>query len=87
MTSLSKKFERLKEIPSEHGINPSLPLPEQDPSLPQAERGRQLNWNPRFASLVLSVIAVFLKKVSDIDKVETESFLGYMVMAGNVKTL
>ncbi|GJU77687.1 hypothetical protein Tco_1274757 [Tanacetum coccineum] len=61
MTSLSKKFERLKEIPGEHGINPSLPLPEQDPSLPQAKRGRQLNWNLRFASLVLSVIAVFLK--------------------------
>ncbi|GKG57147.1 hypothetical protein Tco_0584573, partial [Tanacetum coccineum] len=29
MTSLSKKYERLKEILGELGINPTLPLPEQ----------------------------------------------------------
>ncbi|GJX12639.1 hypothetical protein Tco_0204397 [Tanacetum coccineum] len=33
MQSLSKKYERVKEIPGELGINPTLPLPEQYPSL------------------------------------------------------
>ncbi|GKG11728.1 hypothetical protein Tco_0345965, partial [Tanacetum coccineum] len=33
MTSLGKKYERLKVIPGEIRINPSLPVPEQVPSL------------------------------------------------------
>ncbi|GJX17138.1 hypothetical protein Tco_0217970 [Tanacetum coccineum] len=38
MTSLSKKYERMKEIPNEVGLNLTLPLPEQDPSLPKRKR-------------------------------------------------
>ncbi|GKD91059.1 hypothetical protein Tco_1366566 [Tanacetum coccineum] len=38
MTSLSNKYKRLKEISGELGINPSLPLPRQDPSLPSSRK-------------------------------------------------
>ncbi|GJY68812.1 hypothetical protein Tco_0471794 [Tanacetum coccineum] len=38
MTSLSKKYERLKEIPNELGLNITLSLPEHDTSLPKRKR-------------------------------------------------
>ncbi|GJV75097.1 hypothetical protein Tco_1506681 [Tanacetum coccineum] len=38
MTSLRNKYERLKQIPGELGLILSLPIPEQDPSLPKRKR-------------------------------------------------
>ncbi|GKA34676.1 hypothetical protein Tco_0721105 [Tanacetum coccineum] len=115
MTSLSKKYERLKEIPGELGINPSLPLSEQVPSLPSSKKRKALEFDPeiRIAGLECNrsllegiqfvnnkvvetpkhgiiFIDVFgdqaFQRVSDIHKVEVESLLGYMVMAGNIRT-
>ncbi|GKB55437.1 hypothetical protein Tco_0906190 [Tanacetum coccineum] len=53
MESLSKKYERLKEIPVEHGIKPSFPLPKQDPSLSSSRKRKQIELEPevRIASL------------------------------------
>ncbi|GJX94451.1 hypothetical protein Tco_0349037 [Tanacetum coccineum] len=76
MTSLSNKYERLKEILSELGINPSLPLPEQDLSLSLSQKRKAIELEPEA-----------FQRVSDIHKVETETLLGYMVMDGNVRTL
>ncbi|GKE18292.1 hypothetical protein Tco_1425869 [Tanacetum coccineum] len=42
MTSLSNKYKRPKEISGELGINPSLPLPGQDPSLPLSRKRKAI---------------------------------------------
>ncbi|GKC44903.1 hypothetical protein Tco_1062625 [Tanacetum coccineum] len=51
MQALSKKYERIKEIPGELGINPSLP--EQDPSLSSSQKRKtlELEHGVRIASL------------------------------------
>ncbi|GJX91451.1 hypothetical protein Tco_0344777 [Tanacetum coccineum] len=46
MKSLCKKYERLKEIPGELGINSSFPLPEQDPSLSLSRKRKALELEP-----------------------------------------
>ncbi|GJX30057.1 hypothetical protein Tco_0238136 [Tanacetum coccineum] len=38
MTSLSNRYERLKKIPDYLGLDLTLPLPQQDPSLPRRKR-------------------------------------------------
>ncbi|GJU45669.1 hypothetical protein Tco_1202935 [Tanacetum coccineum] len=76
MTSLSNRYERLKEIPGEFGSNPSLPLPEQVHYLPSSQNRKAIELGPKFHIAGLECI----------HKVQIESLLGYMVMAGNVKT-
>ncbi|GJU67735.1 hypothetical protein Tco_1253994 [Tanacetum coccineum] len=46
MTSLSNKYVRLKEILGELGINPSIPLPEQDLSLPSNRKRKAIELEP-----------------------------------------
>nr|GEZ67028.1 protein kinase superfamily protein [Tanacetum cinerariifolium] len=46
MNSLSKKYERLKRIPKTLEINRSLPLAEQDPSLPSNEKRKAIELEP-----------------------------------------
>ncbi|GKE94587.1 hypothetical protein Tco_1579442, partial [Tanacetum coccineum] len=46
MISLSKKYDRLKEIPSKHGINPSLPAPERVPSLSSDKKRKAQELEP-----------------------------------------
>ncbi|GKD95154.1 hypothetical protein Tco_1374991, partial [Tanacetum coccineum] len=85
-TSLSKKYERLKKIPNELGLDLTLPLPEQDPSLRRRKRKAieleletyidGLHYNRRLPE----------GRVSDIQKVKTETLLGYKMVALNVKT-
>ncbi|GJU49369.1 hypothetical protein Tco_1218924 [Tanacetum coccineum] len=48
MTSLSNRYERLKEIPGEFGSNPSLPLPEQVHSLPSSQNRKAIELGPKF---------------------------------------
>ncbi|GJX40770.1 hypothetical protein Tco_0255760 [Tanacetum coccineum] len=115
MTSLSKKCEWLKEIPGELGINPSLPLPEQDLSLSSSRKRKQIELEPEVHIAGLECdrslhegfqfvnnkvietpkyeiffINVFgdeaFQRINDIHKVEVESLLGYIVMAGNINT-
>nr|GEW24349.1 putative reverse transcriptase, RNA-dependent DNA polymerase, Gag-polypeptide of LTR copia-type [Tanacetum cinerariifolium] len=80
MESLSKKYERLKEILGDLGTNPSLPPPKQVPSLSLSRKRKVLELEPE-------VRITGLLRISGIHKVEVESLLGYMVMAGNVNTL
>ncbi|GKB24047.1 hypothetical protein Tco_0863448 [Tanacetum coccineum] len=75
ITSLSKKYKRLKEIPGELIINPSLPPHEQVTSLSSSIKRKALELEPEA-----------FQRISDIHKVEVESLLGSMVMAGNVNT-
>ncbi|GKD69015.1 hypothetical protein Tco_1323105 [Tanacetum coccineum] len=77
--SLSKKYERLKEFPVKLGINPSLPLPEQVLSLSSRRKRKALE-------LESEVRIAGLECNYSHPKVEVESLLGYMVMAGNVNT-
>ncbi|GJZ54004.1 hypothetical protein Tco_0608889 [Tanacetum coccineum] len=46
MASLSKKYERLKEIYGELEITPSLPLLEQNPSLPLGQKRKAIELEP-----------------------------------------
>ncbi|GJV94041.1 hypothetical protein Tco_1541854 [Tanacetum coccineum] len=46
MTSLGKKYERLKVIPGEIGINPSLPTPKQVPSLSSGRKRKAQELEP-----------------------------------------
>ncbi|GJT28212.1 hypothetical protein Tco_0908487 [Tanacetum coccineum] len=68
MTSLSKKYDRLKVIPSELGINPTLPSCEQVLSLSLGRKRKAI------------------QRISNIHKVDVDSLLCYMVMAGNIRT-
>ncbi|GKA22684.1 hypothetical protein Tco_0708646 [Tanacetum coccineum] len=45
--SLSKKYERMKEIPGKLGINTPLPLPEQVPSLSLSKKRKALELEPK----------------------------------------
>nr|GEW18163.1 protein kinase superfamily protein [Tanacetum cinerariifolium] len=114
MTSLSNKYEILKKTLEELGLDLSILLPEQDPSLLKKNRkamelkpetynaglhcNRKLPEGVDFVkNLVIEVldhglffIDAFEKptfqRVNDIHNVETETLLGYNVMASNVKT-
>ncbi|GKA68622.1 hypothetical protein Tco_0768539 [Tanacetum coccineum] len=114
MTSLSNKYERLKKIPRELGLDESLPLFEQDPSLPRRKRKamklepktyivglhccKELPKGVKFVNNLvieqpehrLFFIDAFgeeaFQRVDDVHKVETETLLGYKMMASNVKT-
>ncbi|GJR22469.1 hypothetical protein Tco_0970996 [Tanacetum coccineum] len=46
MASLSKKYERLKEIYGELEITPPLPLLEQNPSLPLGQKRKAIELEP-----------------------------------------
>ncbi|GJX30123.1 hypothetical protein Tco_0238202 [Tanacetum coccineum] len=83
MNSLSKKYERLKKIAKSFRINKSLPLPEQDPSLPSNRKIKAIELEPDCLKPILMVCIAI--RVSDIYKVETETPLGYKMMALNVK--
>ncbi|GJR57924.1 hypothetical protein Tco_1500086 [Tanacetum coccineum] len=116
LTSLTKKYEMLMEIPGELGINPSLPLLEEDPSLSLSRKTKAFELEPEDHITGLKCnrslpegIQFMNNKVTetpehgiffidsfgdhtfqrrcDIHKVEVESLLGYIVMAGNVSTL
>ncbi|GKD64376.1 hypothetical protein Tco_1306484, partial [Tanacetum coccineum] len=83
ITSLSKKYKRLKEIPGELIINPSLPPHKQVTSLSSSRKRKALELEPE---VYIAGLEAF-QRISDIHKVEVESLLGYMVMVGNVNTL
>ncbi|GKE75695.1 hypothetical protein Tco_1537736 [Tanacetum coccineum] len=71
MESLSKKYERLKEIPGELRINPSLPSSEQVPSLSSSRKRKALELE--LEVLVLNVIEVFMKVSSFVNNNVIES--------------
>nr|GEW02515.1 protein trichome birefringence-like 19 [Tanacetum cinerariifolium] len=111
MTSLCNKYERLKKILEELGLDESLPLLEQDLSLPRKKRKemklepdtyitglhchRKMPKGVKFVNNLMIkqpehgifFIDVFgdeaFQRVDDVHKVETETFLGYKVMASN----
>nr|GEX44769.1 hypothetical protein [Tanacetum cinerariifolium] len=83
MTSLSNKYERLKKIPGELGLNLALPLPEQDPSLLKHKR-KAMKLEPK-TYIVDAFGEPAFQRVNDIQKMETETLLGNKVIASNVK--
>ncbi|GJU39034.1 hypothetical protein Tco_1191991 [Tanacetum coccineum] len=88
MNSLSKKYERLKEIPKDLNLNTTLPLPEQDPSILRRKRkATELECETYIAGLHCNrLLPKGFQIVSNIQKVETKTLLRYKIMASNVKT-
>ncbi|GJU84620.1 hypothetical protein Tco_1292166 [Tanacetum coccineum] len=79
MTYLSKRYERLKKIHEELGIQYALSVPSLNKPhpKPQEEKGSMWNWNPRSRCLGWN---------NDIHKVRVDYLVLYLVMASMVKT-
>ncbi|GJT33859.1 hypothetical protein Tco_0924278 [Tanacetum coccineum] len=75
MISFGKKYERLKVILGEIGINLSLPAPEQVPSLSSGRKRKALELEPEA-----------FQRISDIHKVDVDTLLSYLVMATSINT-
>ncbi|GKB77152.1 hypothetical protein Tco_0944047 [Tanacetum coccineum] len=86
MISLGKKYERLKVIPGEIGINPSLPVPEQVPSLSSGRKNKaqELELEGIFFIDVFGDQA--FQRIGDIHKVDVDTLLSYLMMASNINT-
>ncbi|GJU31206.1 hypothetical protein Tco_1174795 [Tanacetum coccineum] len=76
-----KFTERLKKIPQGLGLDESLPLPEQNLSLPKKKR-KAIELEPE---TYIAGLHSF-QRVNDVHNVETGTLLGYKVMVSNVKT-
>ncbi|GJU76229.1 hypothetical protein Tco_1273299 [Tanacetum coccineum] len=78
MTSLSKRYERLKKIPEELGIQSPLPalVPKQASSQTSGRKRKHIELEPE----------VKVPRWNDIHKVGVDSHVSYLVMASMVKT-
>ncbi|GJX64080.1 hypothetical protein Tco_0298423 [Tanacetum coccineum] len=79
MTSLSKRYERLKKIPEELGIQSALPAPapEQASSQTSGRKRKHMELEPEVKAF---------QRWDDIHKVGVDSLVSYLVMALMVKT-
>ncbi|GKA42651.1 hypothetical protein Tco_0735311 [Tanacetum coccineum] len=88
VTSPSKKYDRLKVIPSELGINQTLHSPEQALSLSsrvQFVNNKVIEY-PKHGIFFIDVFGdQAFQRISVIHKVDVDSLLSYMVMAGNIR--
>ncbi|GKA71430.1 hypothetical protein Tco_0777569 [Tanacetum coccineum] len=77
------KYERLKVIPGEIRINPSLPVPEQVPSLSSGRKrkAQELELEGIFFIDVFGDQA--FQRISDIHKADVDTLLSYLMMAIN----
>ncbi|GJS11358.1 hypothetical protein Tco_0368154 [Tanacetum coccineum] len=72
MTSLGKRYDRLKKIPEEFGIQSALPA---------------LHLKSLFPTLRKKKKANAFQMISDINNVGVETLITYLVMASNITTL
>ncbi|GJR31944.1 hypothetical protein Tco_1108176 [Tanacetum coccineum] len=99
MTSLSKRYERLKKIPKELGIQHALPAPvrEQASSQTLGRKRKHIELEPEIKNMVIEEpeYGIFFTDVfgdqafqrwSDIDKVGMEALVSYLVAASMVKS-
>ncbi|GJR05037.1 hypothetical protein Tco_0528021 [Tanacetum coccineum] len=94
MTSLSKRYERLKKIPEELRIQSALPAPahEQTPSQTLGRKRKHIELEPetRIPGLecnrALPENVAFVNNMSGIDKVGMEALVSYLVAASMVKS-
>ncbi|GJZ49035.1 hypothetical protein Tco_0603225 [Tanacetum coccineum] len=94
MTSLSKRYERLKKIPKELGIQSALPapVPEQASSQTSGRKRKHMELEPEVkvhgleCNRSLPEGVPFVNNMDDIHKVEMDSLVSYLVMASIVKT-
>ncbi|GJT16159.1 hypothetical protein Tco_0874865 [Tanacetum coccineum] len=86
MTSLQKKYKRLKVIHGEIGISPSLPPPKQFPFLSSGKKGRhKMIQHPEQGIFFIDVFGdKAFQRISDIHKVAIDTLLSYLVMASNI---
>ncbi|GJU06050.1 hypothetical protein Tco_1122480 [Tanacetum coccineum] len=81
MTSLGKKYKRLKVILEEIGINRSLP------ALEQFVNNKVIEY-PEHGIFFIDVFGDHaFQRISDIHKVDVDTLLSYLVMATNINTL
>ncbi|GJZ10196.1 hypothetical protein Tco_0544955 [Tanacetum coccineum] len=87
MTSLSKRYERLKKIPEELRIQSALPAPahEQTPSQTLGRKRKHIELEPETRIPRLECNRA-LPKNSGIDKVGMEALVSYLVAASMVKS-
>ncbi|GJW90017.1 hypothetical protein Tco_0167570 [Tanacetum coccineum] len=88
MTSFQKKYERLKLILEEIGITPSLPASEHFPYLSSGRKrkAQELELEQRIFFIDVFSDEAF-QRMSDIQKVDMDTLLSYLVMASNINTL
>nr|GEV50207.1 hypothetical protein [Tanacetum cinerariifolium] len=93
MNSLSQRYERLRQIPGEHGIQSALPAPEQAASQTSRRKQKHMKLSLKMSelSLKMSINAIeFSMKMShswsDIDKVGMKALGSYLVATSMVKS-
>ncbi|GJW35730.1 hypothetical protein Tco_0058650 [Tanacetum coccineum] len=82
MTSLGKRYERLKKIPEEIGIQSALPAPEQAQSQSSRRKESIRNWSMKSEFLDYQAF----QRMNDMHKVDIETLLNYLVIASNIAT-
>ncbi|GKD65752.1 hypothetical protein Tco_1307860 [Tanacetum coccineum] len=92
MTSLGKRYERLKKIPKELGIQSALPAPirEQAPSQSSGRKRKHMELEPEIKVPGLECnrsLPKAFQRWNDIHKVGVDSLVSYLVMASMIKTL
>ncbi|GJW89882.1 hypothetical protein Tco_0167435 [Tanacetum coccineum] len=88
MTSLQKKYERLRVIPGEIGISPSLPALEQVPSLSSGRKRKAQELEPKVRIYGLECNRSIPEGVQFVNnQVDVDTLLSYLVMASNIDTL
>ncbi|GJT72156.1 hypothetical protein Tco_1031442 [Tanacetum coccineum] len=94
MTSLSKRYERLKKIPKELGIQSALPAPVPEQALSQTSGRKRKHMELEHEVKVHRLECIrslpegvpFVNNMDDIHKVGMDSLVSYLVMASIVKT-
>ncbi|GJV86885.1 hypothetical protein Tco_1530823 [Tanacetum coccineum] len=79
MTSLGTRYEHLKKIPEELGIQSALPAPEHAQSQSSGRKKSIWNWSLKSKFLDWS-------RMNDMHKVNIETLLTYLVMDSNITT-
>ncbi|GKD71892.1 hypothetical protein Tco_1325982, partial [Tanacetum coccineum] len=98
MNSLSRRYQRLREIPRELGIQSALPAPKQASSQTSGRKRKHIELEPetRIPGLecnralpenVPFVNDMVIKEPDDIEKVGMEALVSYLVAASMVKSL
>ncbi|GJT63775.1 putative reverse transcriptase domain-containing protein [Tanacetum coccineum] len=87
MTSLSKKYDRLKVISSELGIHPTLSAPKQVPSLSLGRKRKTQELEPEVRIPGLECNRSLPEGVNFVNNnVDVDTLLSYLVMASNINT-
>ncbi|GJT84107.1 hypothetical protein Tco_1058449 [Tanacetum coccineum] len=87
MISLGKRYERLKKIPEEVGIQSALPTPALAQSQFSGIKKKHINWSLKSEMFFIDVFGDdAFQRMSDINKVKVDALLTYLVIASKITT-